>query len=66
MWIRFCPPLTCVSLGTGSSRTWLLADSNRTSGKARITAEGEGLEWEEPDERRGRMGNSGRTWMAES
>ena len=58
--------ITCVSFGTGSSRTWLLADSKRTSGKARITAEGEGPEGEEPDERRGRMGNSGRMWTVES
>ena len=56
--------LTCVSLGTGSSRTWLLADSRRTSGKARTTAEG--AEGEGSEERRRRMGNSGRMSTAES
>ena len=66
--------LTWASLGTGSSRTWLLADSKRTWGKARITAEREGLDGAGPeeeegsavDERRGRMGNSGRSWRVES
>ena len=51
------------SRGTGSSRTWLLADSSRISGKARTTAEGDDNEGErevEGEEMRGRMGKSGR------
>ena len=61
---------TCDSLGTGSSRTWLLADSIRRSGKATTTAErhrrGHKEEEEGEVERRGRIGNSGRVLTIET